>query len=300
VSISLEGRVAVVTGAGRGIGRATAMQLARLGATVVVNDLDSEHQEGSEERLVAEITADGINSEGGRAVAVTADVADFVGAQAIIDAAIHGFGRVDILVNNAGLFETAPVWELAADTFGRVVGSHLLGAFNCTRHAAPHMKAQGWGRIVNLVSRAGLVGSAGAAAYGAAKGGIFGLTNACARDLAPFGVTVNGVNPASTDTRMVRGAVERSLSGGSEQSTTARNLLAALQPPENVAAAIAALCAEGAADINGEIVLVTRDSIGFFEPMHVERSAPTEIGWTPDAIHDALGTLERHPLATLY
>jgi 3-oxoacyl-[acyl-carrier protein] reductase len=130
-------------------------------------------------------------------------VTDFFGAERIVAAAEEAFGGVDILVNNAGLSAGKPIWEIEPKLFREVCFSHLVGTFNCIRAAAPGMRARGDGRIVNLVSRAGLVGMVGNAAYGAGKGGVFGLTNVVSRELAAFGITVNAVNPSATDTRMV-------------------------------------------------------------------------------------------------
>ena len=210
MAIDLTGQAAVVTGAGRGIGRAIAMTLAELGAGVVVNDLGAPDVDGQAadttpaDEVVAEIAA-----AGGKAVASYDSVADFEGARRIVETAIEAFGRIDALVNNAGITGTAPLYELAPERFDAVVRVHTHGTFYCTRHASVHMKEQGYGRILNVVSRAGLIGASGAAAYGAGKGGIYGFTNVAARDLAPFGITVNAINPAAALTRMVTGAADR-------------------------------------------------------------------------------------------
>ena len=232
MSISLEGRSAVVTGAGRGIGRATALELARLGAAVVVNDIGTSHDGEGRDTSLAEGVVEEIRAAGGQAAVNVDSVSEFESAGKIIETARDQFGGVDILVNNAGLASRAPIWEVDPETFDRVVASHLYGAFNCTRHAAPWMKQQGWGRIVNLVSRGGITGIVGVTSYGAGKGGIFGLTNVCARDLAPFGVTVNGVNPSSTETRMVMRAVEAGRAKGGEAARQAEGLMAVLQKPD--------------------------------------------------------------------
>src|SRR5262245_45257164 len=223
----LAGRTAVVTGAGRGIGRATATMLAELGAAVVVNDLGTTTDGvGSDEGPATAVVRE-IEAAGGRALASTASVTDFAAVERMMTDAVGRFGGIDIVVNNAGLTVGKPIWEMDPETFQRVSASHALGTFNCIRCAAPHLRARGGGRIVNLVSRAGLVGVPGTAAYAAGKGAVFALTNVAARDLKPFGITVNAVNPGSTGTRMVLDAVERAKAqGGAEAVARAARLQA--------------------------------------------------------------------------
>ncbi len=286
----LDGRVAIVTGAGRGIGRATALELARAGADVVVNDLEGE--------LAASVAAE-IARSGGRARACPGSVTSRADVAHLAESALAR-GGCHILVNNAGLSESKPLAELDAEDFERVVGSHLLGTFLCTRAVLPAMLGQRHGRIVNLVSRAGLVGSPGMAAYGAGKGGILALTNVAAREVAGSGVTVNALNPAATDTRMVSGALDDLAARGEAGSARARALRAALQPPEEVAAAIAALCADEAAHVNGQIVYVARDRLGLFAPLAVTQSVPRAGAWTPKDALAALAQLRLHPLDEPY
>ena len=169
-----------------------------------------------------------------------------------------------------------PIWELEPDVFARVSASHATGTFNGIRCAAPYMQRRRWGRIVNLVSRAGLVGIPGTAAYAAGKGAVFALTNVAARDLAPFGITVNAVNPASTETRMVTQAVERGRAEGGAAAARAEKLLGSLQQPEDVARLIAALCLDDAGAINGQVFLVAHERIGLFHPLEADQEAPAE------------------------
>ena len=296
----LAGRVALVTGAGRGIGRATALELARQGAAVVVNDLGAAPDgSGADASLAAGVVRE-IEAAGGRAAASTDSVATWPGAERMVAAALERFGAIDLLVNNAGLAAGAPVWELEPALFERVVASHLHGAFYTTRAAAPHMKARGFGRIVNLVSRAGIIGVPGNAAYGAGKGGVFGLTNVASRDLAPFGITVNAVNPSATDTRMVSRAIEAGRAAGGEAARRAENLAAAMQRPEDVAVLIAALSCEAAGRINGQVFFVAKSRIGLFQPLTLAQPLEKDGAWTSEELAAALPRLRPYPLEAPY
>ncbi|MFP6638789.1 MAG: SDR family oxidoreductase, partial [Myxococcota bacterium] len=204
-------------------------------------------------------------------------------------------------VNNAGLSAGKPIWEIEPELFREVCFSHLIGTFNCTRAVAPQMKERGHGRIVNLVSRAGLVGIAGNAAYGAGKGGVFGLTNVVSRDLEPFGVTVNAVNPSATDTRMVTEAIDRMRSAGDPASVkVAEGLSRALQTPLAVAVVIAALCSDEAAAVTGEIFYVAGSDVGLFEPLTVRQKLTAPESWTAETLAEALAGFEFHSLDAPY
>jgi 3-oxoacyl-[acyl-carrier protein] reductase len=232
-------------------------------------------------------------------MASQASVTDFAAVERLMTAAAERFGSVDILVNNAGLTISRPIWELEPEVFARVSASHATGTFNGIRCAAPYMQQRRWGRIVNLVSRAGLIGIPGTAAYAAGKGAVFALTNVAARDLAPFGITVNAVNPASTETRMVTQAVERGRSVGGAAAAQAEKLLASLQTPEDVARLIAALCLEDAGAITGQIFLVARERIGLFRPLEADQQATAEAP-TVEAVGRVLRSFRIHPLAGPY
>jgi 3-oxoacyl-[acyl-carrier protein] reductase len=286
----LDGRVAIVTGAGRGIGAATARELARLGAAVVVNDVDED---------AAREVAAAIGAAGGRASACVASVCDRAGARRIAETAV-ALGGLDVLVNNAGLASSVPLPELDADHFERVVDSHVLGTFLCTRAALPRMLAQRRGRIVNLVSRAGLIGARGTAAYAAGKGGVFGFTNVAARDLAGSGVTVNAVNPAATATRMVTGAIAAAEARGGEGAQRAAALRAALQAPEEIAPAIAALCADEAGHVTGQIFYVARAELGLFAPLAVAQRTARDERWSSADALAAIARLEPYALDEPY
>jgi NAD(P)-dependent dehydrogenase (short-subunit alcohol dehydrogenase family) len=190
----LHGKVAVITGAGRGIGRAEAIALAEAGASVVVNDLGVDLSGNGTSHEPADDVVQQIVQQGGRAAANYESVADFAGAGRIIQQAVDTFGRLDILVNNAGIIGPDSLDDHSPEEFDKVISIHLTGTFNTCKHAVPHMKEQGYGRIINTVSNAwnfptGLVG------YAAAKGGTISLTWALAFELGPYGINVNAIAP---------------------------------------------------------------------------------------------------------
>lgn len=300
MSQALEDRVAIVTGAGRGIGRATALALASRGARVVVNDLGGDLDGADPDASPADGVVQEIRESGGEAVANADSVAEWRSAQRIVETALDTYGRLDLLVNNAGLSASVPIWDHDPALFDRVVASHLHGTFYCLRAAAPHMKRAAYGRVVNVVSRAGLLGVPGQAAYGAGKGGVFGLTNVASRDLGEFGITVNAVNPAATETRMVTTAIDAFRERGAEGEKMAAGLLAALQPPENIARMIAALCHEEAAKWNGEIFYVEKNRVGLFDPLSVGQEAVYDGEWTIDDFLRLTSGFEPHGQSVIY
>ena len=297
---TLSGRTAIVTGAGRGIGRATALLLSQMGANVVVNDLGAAVDGLGADSAPAEAVANEIREAGGRAVANRDSVAEWESAGRIVQTALDAFGGVDILVNNAGVNIATPIWELDPALFERICDSHVKGTFFCTRHAVPHMMGKRWGRIVNIVSRAGLIGMPANAAYGAGKGGVFGFTNVIARDLAPYGITVNAVNPSSTETRMVTTAVETFRKQGGDAAIRADNLMKAAQQPEDVGVLIASLCSEESAGINGQVFFVAKGEIGLFQPISIGQMVSQERGWSVDGLVEALGQFVPYPLEMPY
>ena len=195
-----EGRAVVVTGAGRGIGRAYAHLLAARGADVVVNDLGGSMGGTGADASPAEAVVAEIAAAGGRAVADVSDVATVEGGQAIVDAALEAFGRIDVVVNNAGIMRWAGPPEVDLDNLQRHLAVHVAGTFNTIRAAWPHLAEQGYGRVVNTTS-SGVLGLPKNLGYAAAKGGVIGMTRSLATAGAPLGIKVNCIAPAA-QTRM--------------------------------------------------------------------------------------------------
>lgn len=238
----LDGRVAVVTGSGRGIGREFALSMAKEGASVVINDVGvSLDGQGTEDDPAAQTCKD-IEALGARAVPNYDSVSDFDGAGRIIETAVKEFGKIDILVNNAGIVRDRSLVKMSEEDFDAVVGVHMKGTFNCARHAAPHMKDAGYGRIINITSQAGLRGNFGQTNYGAAKAAIMGMTFVWAIELGKYGITVNAMSPMGA-TRMTAALFERSGAEPPPETNPALN-----------APIVTYLASEGAAHVNGQIL----------------------------------------------
>ncbi|MFD0307235.1 3-oxoacyl-ACP reductase [Streptomyces sp. NPDC127119] len=297
----LEGRVAVVTGAGRGLGRAEALELARLGAAVVVNDYGQPGRDGSGDASAgpAEEVAASIRAAGGRAVAHTGDVADHEQARELVELAIAEFGQLDILVNNAGILRDRMVFSMTEDEWDSVIRVHLKGHFNTTHFASAHWRARSkaadspvYGRIVNTSSEAFLAGSAGQPNYAAAKGGIVGLTTSTALALSKYGVTANVICPRAR-TRMTADVfagfqqpgeqpMEESGqgqdAGGRRGPRDSLGSLDALDPlaPEHVAPLVGYLASPAAAHVNGQLLVVHGGMVAVVERPRVAAKFDTK------------------------
>jgi NAD(P)-dependent dehydrogenase (short-subunit alcohol dehydrogenase family) len=240
----LEGRVAIVTGAGRGIGREHALELARHGATVVVNDLGASLAgEGASAGPAAEVVAL-IGELGGEAVANGADVADFAAAEALVGQAVDTFGGLDILVNNAGFVRDRMLVNTSEEEWDAVIRVHLKGHFATLRHAGAYWRSeskagrQRAARVINTSSGAGLQGSVGQTTYSAAKGGIAAMTLVAAQELGRYGVTVNAIAPVAR-TRMTEGAFDTASS---------------LPDPADNSPVVAWLASVEAGDVTGRVI----------------------------------------------
>ena len=239
----LEEKVAVVTGASRGIGRAVALRLAKEHASVVIN------YNGSKEK-VEEVVRE-IEEAGGTACAIQCDVSDFAACEAFFQEVTGRFGRVDILVNNAGVTRDGLLMKMSEEDFDKVVDTNLKGTFNCIRFVSRTMLRQKSGRIINMSSVVGVAGNAGQANYAASKAGVIGLTKSAAKELASRGITVNAIAPGFIETDMT--AV---LSDRVREATAAQIPMGHFGGAEDVANAVAFLASDEAKYITGQVLHV--------------------------------------------
>lgn len=235
----LAGKVAIVTGAGRGMGRECAIRLAKAGAEVVVNDLDA---------TTAEATAKAIRTYGGSAISIAGNVTVGSDVKSIIDTAIENFEAIHILINNAGILRPTPVIDIEEDEWDLVVNGNLKSTYLCSRAVIKHMQDAGWGRIVNFSSTAGKnISTVGGAHYTAAKAGILGFTRHLAKEVAQHGITVNSVCPGLIDTEMVQTTIDSDRTKAYANSFP----IARLGQPSEVAELVAFLASDRAAYITG-------------------------------------------------
>jgi len=275
---NMTGKVALVTGAGRGVGRGIALEMAAAGAAVVVNDLGSSLKgDDGADTSPAQQVADEIIKAGGRAVANGSSVASYEGAQEMVRAAIDNFGRIDAVVNNAGNLRDTLFHKMEEDDFDAVIAVHLKGSFNVSRAAAPYFKEQGSGAYVHMTSTSGLVGNFGQANYAAAKLGVAGLSKSIALDMSRFNVRSNAVAPFAW-TRMVDSIPATT----PEQIKRVEGLKKLV--PEKIAPFVVALCSDAGAKVTGQIFGVRNNEIYLFSQPRPIRTAHTSDGWTPDSV----------------
>jgi NAD(P)-dependent dehydrogenase (short-subunit alcohol dehydrogenase family) len=249
-TLRFHGRVAVVTGAGGGLGRGYALDLAARGAAVVVNDLGGSFDGQGSSAKMADAVVDEIRAAGGRAVASYDSVATSAGGQAIVQCALDHFGRIDVLVSNAGTLRNAPFDELTDATLDAMLDVHLKGGFNVGRPAFRAMKQQGYGRIVLASSAAGVLGNAQQAAYGAAKAGLIGLTNVLALEGAPHGIQANALLPTAMS-RMAGAMDAKMLEGMGALYTSLGDKLGNTADPSFVTPLVTWLCSEACTSTHG-------------------------------------------------
>ncbi|MFN8035839.1 MAG: SDR family oxidoreductase [Acidimicrobiia bacterium] len=290
----LDGKVAIVTGAGNGVGRGEAILLAGHGAKVVVNDLGGTVSGEGADKTPAETVVDVIKSRGGEAVANYDDVSDFKGAKNIIDTAIESFGRLDVLVNNAGILRDKMIFSMAEEDFDAVIRVHLKGTWNTMHHASVHWRneskegRQPSASIVNTVSSAGLQGQAAQSNYGAAKAGIAAMTIIAGLELTRYGVRANCIGPGGF-TRMV-GQVMKDITIRAPEEYTEFDAM----NPGNSAPAVVWLASDESKPMTGQVVRMVGNSLCIYTPWQMgemfystdKAGNPTQ--WDPVEVGDVL------------
>lgn len=273
----LEGKVVVVTGGGRGVGRGIALECASQGARVVVNDLGGGPSGGGGDPALAESVAAEIRAAGGEAVADGHSVADWDAAQRIVHRAMDTWGRIDGVVNNAGILSDAIFHKMSVEQFQQVLAVNLLGPFHVSRAAAPFMRERKTGAFVHMSSTSGLIGNLGQANYAASKLGLVGLSKSIAIDMARAGVRSNCIAPFAW-TRLV-GTIPEETPEQKRRVEGLRRLV-----PERVAPFTAALLSDAAHDVTGQIFGVRNNEIILFSQPRPIRIAHTAEGWTPESV----------------
>ena len=282
----LDGKVAVVTGSGTGLGRAYAMGLAKAGAKVVVNARTA----GNVANVVEEI-----RKMGGTAEGCAVSVASMEGAREIIQTAVDGFGQIDILVNNAGITGRKLLADMTEQDFDDVIATNLKGTFACTRHAVPHMMKQGWGRIINM-SSGSILGQEGATSYASSKGGVLSISLTWAVELAQYGITCNAIR-TSAATRLNearREQAKKSALERHEQPPTDADL--GYYKPEEAAPLVVFLASDEADWINGQFICIDGPRLALCEHTHHAKTAIMPGGWRSELLLEHFKTTVGMPL----
>jgi 3-oxoacyl-[acyl-carrier protein] reductase len=239
--MDIKGRVALVTGAGQGIGKAIALKLATYGATVVINDINKK----------AEETAAEIVKEGGKSMAIIADVSSAKDVERMIKETLEVYGQIDILVNNAGITRDSLLMRMEEDSWDKVLEIDLKSVFLCSRAIIRQMLRQRYGRIINIASIVGQIGNAGQTNYAAAKAGVIGFSRALAKEVAAKGITVNAIAPGFIETEMTKKLNEQ------QRQELAKNIpMGSLGSPEDVAGAALFLASDAARYLTGQVITI--------------------------------------------
>jgi NAD(P)-dependent dehydrogenase (short-subunit alcohol dehydrogenase family) len=279
----LNGKIAVVTGAGRGIGKETALFLAKEGAKVIVNDLGG-NTDGTGGTQIADEVVEEIKSAGGEAVANYDSVSDFAGGQNIFQTAIDAFGGMDILINNAGILRDKTLFNMEENDWDQVIAVHLKGHFNCTKPFASYIRETNRMdcRIINMSSVSGLYGNFGQTNYGAAKAGIAGFTRSLSFEMAKYKCTVNTISPGAA-TRMTIDLIK---AAGRDVDVDDWK-----QGPQQLAPVITWLCCDEASDVTNQIIHVQNGTVGIMQQPAVIESFLSEELWSLDQLDRVIGDL---------
>ncbi|MFC1919348.1 SDR family NAD(P)-dependent oxidoreductase [Chloroflexota bacterium] len=281
----LQGKVAIVTGAGRGIGRAEALALASEGAKVVVNDIGGAVDGSGASKSPADEVVDEINNSDGTAVSSYDSVSTAEGGERIVKTAVDAFGKLDILVNNAGILRDAMVFNMTEEQWDLVLKVHLYGHFHTIRPASVLFRDQRSGRIINTSSNAGLGHTFGQANYGAAKEGIVGLTRKVAQDLGKYGVTCNTIRPgAGTRMLLTDDLVHTLRRMGKEDAIDEMNKM----KPDDIAPLVVWLASDAASNVNGRTFYIKTGVVGLYSEPMVEKQILKIGGWTIDEMFEFL------------
>jgi NAD(P)-dependent dehydrogenase (short-subunit alcohol dehydrogenase family) len=282
----LDGKVVVITGAGRGIGREEALLMAKLGAKVVVNDLGAHFDGTGATTGPAQEVVDEIKKNGGEAVANGDSVSDFKGAQRIIQCAVDTFGKLNVVVNNAGILRDRMIFNMSEEDWDSVVAVHLKGTFACTRHACVYWREQHKagnllnGRIINTASDSGLLGNPSQSNYGAAKAAIAAFSVIIDREMAKYGVTVNAIAPVARTRLTVEATPATAALMGQEAKEGEFDVFS----PRNIAPLVAWLASDDAGDVHGEVFRVGGGTVWMMQGWHSTGKVQQHAVWDPEQL----------------
>lgn len=282
----LEGKVAIITGAGRGIGREEALLMAAHGAKVVVNDLGAHFDGSGASTSPAQEVVDLIRQQGGEAVANGESVADFQGARRIVECALDTFGKLNIVVNNAGILRDRMIFNMSEEDWDAVIAVHLKGTFNMSRHACEYWREEHKkgnvlnGRIINTSSDSGLLGNVGQSNYGAAKAAVALMAITIDREMAKYGVTCNAIAPVARTRLTIEATPSTAALMGQEVKEGEFDVFS----PRNVAPLVAWLASDDAADVHGEVFRVGGGTVWLMKGWHSVAKVQQRATWEPEAL----------------